>query len=120
MNWAAKKYKETKCGSLQVFIERELVESFKEKARENKQTQAAAIRGFIKGYLKSAGTGNEKSVLKECLFCGGEPELKNFVLPKHYWYVECKKCKCKTDGYLGTKDSKKNRQEAIKTWNGRA
>jgi hypothetical protein len=50
-----KKYKETKCDSLQVFLEKSLVQEFKEKVKQNGETQAGVIRGFIKYYLSSQG-----------------------------------------------------------------
>jgi len=47
------KYKNNKCASLQVFLEKSMVEAFKEKVKQNEQSQAKVIRGFIKSYLST-------------------------------------------------------------------
>jgi hypothetical protein len=44
-------YKNEKYASLQVFLEKNMVMEFKEKAKQNNQSQAEVIRGFIKSYL---------------------------------------------------------------------
>lgn len=59
--------------------------------------------------------------MEPCPFCGGEAKLTQFVSPKNFYYVECKNCHCKTDGYRcdinGTNEQNKAAQ--VEIWNRR-
>ncbi len=45
------RYKKEKCASVQVFLEKEMVEEFKNRVKKNGHIQANLLRGFIKSYL---------------------------------------------------------------------
>ena len=57
---ADKKYKQQKCASLQVFIDKDVVYDFKERVKKNGHTQAGVLRGFIKSYLSIGRFANDK------------------------------------------------------------
>ena len=56
---ANKKYKQQKCASLQVFIDKDIVYDFKERVKKNGHTQAGVLRGFIKSYLSIGRFAND-------------------------------------------------------------
>jgi vacuolar-type H+-ATPase subunit C/Vma6 len=48
-----KKYKEEKCASLQVFLDKNLVNDFKATVKRRGESQACVVKRFIESYLSS-------------------------------------------------------------------
>ncbi len=53
------RHKEKKCASVQVFLERKMVEAFKALVKQNGHNQAGVIRGFIESYMSSYISGSD-------------------------------------------------------------
>ncbi len=48
------RHKEKKCASVQVFLERQMVEAFKALVKRNGHNQAGVIRAFIESYMSGS------------------------------------------------------------------